>query len=457
NSLGFKEPAFTDHPDRRIDGRFAVADEARDFVGVGTTTNREFLPRDVQVAVYTVGTPSHVRVFEWLYPDLDWLGGLLRPLSPARGAGGPDLRFLGWRAAPLRLSARIANDSAQPGLLGVRQLRFAGWRAWLDGTRVEVGVPAYVPEQQMSPGFMVIQVPPGEHTVDLAFGPSSLRLVALGITLASGLAGAGLVLWLARRVRGASGALGAPRARWLVPLGGALFAALVTYACWRAARPMFGRFAALPVPAPQRQPSGAWHAPDLAGPFGGGLVVNVAEAVRTGQAQVSSPTGAALGGDRFVDVRFLTVTDADALRGAAGTSRRQWLYLHPPASVSVDVALPPRGAGRQLWFQAALALDPGMWDAPVGDGVRFTVSVTPVSGGALALVLDQTVNPRATAEHRKFVPVVADLSPWAGRTVRLTLATDPRDETSFDWAGFANPVITVVDTARDPLSRLAAR
>ena len=72
-------------------------------------------------------------------------------------------------------------------------------------------------------------------------------------------------------------------------------------------------------------------------------------------------------------------------------------------------------------------------------------------------VLDRVLNPRASAEHRRFVPIVVDLSAWAGRTVRLTLATDPRDETSFDWAGFANPAIAVLDTARDPLSRPTAR
>ena len=461
NSLGAKQPPFAEKPDRRIDGRYVVADETRDYVGVGTTTNREFLPRDVQVAVYTPGMPRHIGVFEWLYPDLDWLGGLLRPLNPSRADAGADLRFLGWRVSPLRISARVANDSPQPGLLGVRQLRFAGWRAWLDGKRAEIRVPDYVPEQQMTPGFMVLEIPPGEHTVDLAFGPSPLRLAALGVTLASAVGAAGLLAWLLRR-SGRSGG------RPLVLVAAAVGVLLVTYGCWRAARPMFGRFAALPIPPPQRSAAtGAWAAPDLSGPYGAGLVVNLAEAVRSGHAQISSPTGPTLGPDRYVDVRFLTIVDADPLRGTAGASRRQWLYLHPPSSVSVDVTLPPRGQGRQLWLQAGIALDPGMWNAPLGDGVRFQVSVSPLAppaggpqgvpgttGATGTTVLDETINPRATAEHRKFVPVVADLTPWAGTTVRLTLSTHPRDELSFDWAGWANPVVTVIDSARDPLSRL---
>ncbi len=448
NSLGARRPPLADHPKRQIDAQFIVADERQDFIAAGTTGVREFLPREVQVAEYTHGTPRHVNVFEWLYPDLDWLGGLLRPLAG-------ELRFLSWRAVPLRISARVANESGTAALLGIRQLRFAGWRAWLDGARTDILVPDYLPEQQTSPGFMVVRVPPGEHTVDLAFGPSGAREVALSITLLTAAAGAGLIVWLTR-----SSARGLAGMSLLITVTGAIGVTLIGYACWRAARPVLGRFAALPVPAPQTVGAGAWAAQDLAGSHGGGLVVNVAEAARAGRALVSSPTGSVLGPDRYVDVRFLTVADVDVLRGAAGTSTREWLYLHPPSSVAVDVVLPAR---RQLWFQTALALDPTVWTAPVGDGVRFRATVAPVTpagaatGAAASVLVDRSLNPRANAEDRKFVPVAVDLSPWAGQTVRVTLSTDPRDDLSFDWAGWAQPVISVVDSARDPLPRPPGR
>jgi hypothetical protein len=190
------------------------------------------------------------------------------------------------------------------------------------------------------------------------------------------------------------------------------------------------------------------------------MVVNLAEVTRTGQAQISSPSGSVLGMDRFVDVRYVTVTDADPSRGAAGTSTRQWLYLHPPSDVAIDVTLPRR---TQLWFQAALALDPSVWATDVGDGVRYRATVAPLNSGAAGgatatagpatTVVDQIVDPRTRKEQRRFVPVVADLSPWAGQTVRLTLATDSRQDLSFDWAGWADPIISVVDSDRDPLSR----
>ena len=444
NSLGARRPPLVDQPKRQIDAQFIVADERQDFIAAGTTGVREFLPRDVQVAEYTHGMPRHVNVFEWLYPEADWLGGLLRPL-------GGEIRLLSWRAVPLRISARVANDSASPALLGVRQLRFAGWRAWVDGVRTDTLVPDYVPEQQTSPGFMLVRVPPGGHTIELAFGPSGVREVALATTLLTAVVGAALVMWLTRmNARGVAGL------SLCVSVAAAIAVALIAFACWRAARPAFRRFAALPVPASAAVGTGVWTAPDLSGPHGGGLVVNVAEAARAGRALISSPSGSALGPDRHVDVRFLTVTDADALRGAAGTSRREWLYLHPPSSVAVDVALP---AGRQIWFQAALALDPAVWSAAVGDGVRFLATVSPAAlgGGPPTVVLDRSLNPRANAEDRKFVPVAVDLSRWAGQTVRLTLSTEPRDDLSFDWGGWADPVISVVDSARDPLSTLPGR
>jgi hypothetical protein len=201
------------------------------------------------------------------------------------------------------------------------------------------------------------------------------------------------------------------------------------------------------VPAPGAA-NGVWQAPDLSR-WGDGLLVNVAEAVGSGQARIASPSGAAIGRDKYVDVRQLTVVDADRGRGLAGASRRQWLYMHPPSSVSVDVALP---AGREVWFNAALALDPEAWSAAAGNGVVFQAFVTRLSGteaaGQPTAVLDRTIDPRSSVEHRRWVPAEVDLTAWAGSTIRLTLRTDPRGDLANDWAGWANPVVVVRDFAR---------
>ena len=434
NSVGDHDRQLRYVQQRVIDGRAVVADELRDTVGAGTTSNREFLPTEVQIAVYTVGFPRGRPIYERLYPEADWLGGVAYPLEG-------DLRVLGWHAGPLRLSVRVANDGPDTARLGIRQLRFAGWRAWLDGRRVPIDAAPYIPEQQISPGFMVVDVPPGEHAVNLAFGPSPARFAGLALTVAGALAATAALAWLARRLAGP----GRPGLGLAVAVGGFLAATGVVYLAWRAVRPAFGRFAVETAPV-ARPVNGVW-APLVAD--GAGLLVNVAEAVRTGNARVESPTGPALGPDRFVDLRYLTVTDPDLDRGAAATSRRHWLFMHPPAHVSLDVAVP---VGRQVWLQAGLALDPAMWLAPAGDGARFQALVSRLDAagreGPPAVVLDRVINPRARTEHRRWVPVEADLSPWGGSTIRLVLRTLPGDDLNFDWAGWANPVVAVRDFAR---------
>ncbi|HEX2515939.1 MAG TPA: hypothetical protein VH257_14625, partial [Chloroflexota bacterium] len=428
-----------DREARRVDGTNVVWDERRDPKTVGTTSGREFLPRQVDVPLFARGAFRYRDVMERLYPEADWLGGRLTPLSG-------ELRFLSWRAEPLRLTARIANDGPAPARVGVRQLDFPGWRAWLDGQPVAIEHAPYVPEQQAAPGFIVIGVPPGEHTVGLAFGPSPPRAIGGALTL---LAVAGLALVLATRRRIA------PLARGAALVAAVLVGALV----WRGARPALAPFAHVPLPAPAQGPGGdgVWRAPDLEGNAAGwglnprtGLLVNLAEAVRGDRAAVNSPSGSERGPGRFVDVRQQVVVDEDdPLRGASGTTRRQWLYLHPPSEVALDVALP---AGRQTWLQGALALDPEVWNAPSGDGVRYLVAVAALDSrgqpGPPSTVFERALNPRARTEERQWVPVEVDLSAWAGQTVRLTLRTEPREDLTHDWAGWGNPVLVVREQAR---------
>jgi hypothetical protein len=432
NHLGDREFVFKPEPDHTVDGRTVFADEYKDLMGVGTTSNREFLPREVFIATYTLGNPRGRNVYERLYPETEWIGGLFYPLSG-------DVRLLGWRAAPLRIGLRLVNDSQTTARIGVRQLRFPGWRAWIDGEPAPIAVVPYVPEQQASLGFMVLDVPPGEHTLSVVFGPTDLRLGALLVTVATGLVAGGALILLVGRRRG-----------WSLRTTGLLLAApalLGVAVVWRAAWPMVGPLAAAPAPA-ARQQAGIWSVPDLH-PGEGALLVNVAEAVATGRAWITSPSGGSVGPGRHVDVRQLTVDDGDPDRGVAATSRRQWLYLHPPSSVSLDVALP---AGRTTWFQSTLAMDPQMWGSDVGDGVRYLVTIAPLDRegrpGQAEAVLDKTVNPRAEKDHRRWVPVEADLSRWAGQVVRVTLSTLHLGDLNYDWSGWGQPTIAVRETDR---------
>jgi hypothetical protein len=105
-----------------------------------------------------------------------------------------------------------------------------------------------------------------------------------------------------------------------------------------------------------------------------------------------------------------------------------------------------------VWFQSALALSPEAWLTEVGDGVRFQVLVSTLDAAGAetgqTIVLDEQVNPRAQSSHRRWLPAAADLSRWAGSTVRVRLQTHPRADLTYDWSGWANPVIFVRETAR---------
>ena len=60
-------------------------------------------------------------------------------------------------------------------------------------------------------------------------------------------------------------------------------------------------------------------------------------------------------------------------------------------------------------------------------------------------MVDVALNPRARGEQRRWVDVVADLGPWAGRRVRLTLRTEGRQDPTNDWAGWGAPAVVRLD------------
>ncbi|HEX9440335.1 MAG TPA: 6-pyruvoyl-tetrahydropterin synthase-related protein, partial [Roseiflexaceae bacterium] len=80
-----REVPWSDDPRRpvggQINGRTVWIEEGDKFGGTGTTSGGEFTPRSVEIAVYTAGQRRGRPVFERLYPEADWLGGLFQPLS----------------------------------------------------------------------------------------------------------------------------------------------------------------------------------------------------------------------------------------------------------------------------------------------------------------------------------------------------------------------------------------
>jgi hypothetical protein len=123
----------------------------------------------------------------------------------------PIVQVLRWR--PAEFAARVTAPVSFP--LALHRFFFPGWQAWTDGQ----AVPVY-PSGEL--GLVTVDMPAGDHTVELRFGDTPLRRLANGLSLLS------LGIWLM---------LALPMLRrrpWLAGL--LLLAVLVAVAAWGMAR-----------------------------------------------------------------------------------------------------------------------------------------------------------------------------------------------------------------------------
>jgi hypothetical protein len=85
-------------------------------------------------------------------------------------------------------SAKLTVQSPNPFRARHLSFYFPGWRAWIDGERVDI-----VPSDP--DGLITFEVPEGRHTVRVGFGETKLRLGADGISLLSIIALGVLTVW----------------------------------------------------------------------------------------------------------------------------------------------------------------------------------------------------------------------------------------------------------------------
>ena len=390
-----------DQPANRVvDGARLRLDETGRYGG-GTTSSGEFLPRSVWWAIYTPGIRRSTEIYERTYPEREWIGGLVRP-----HAGTLDVH--GLYSGPNWLAADVV--ALMPGTLAFRRLDFPEWQAFVDGRPATAYPVPYHLGEQARLGFLLVDVPPGQHRVWLQFRPSALRLVAQLITAAT-LAGAGVVFLVLTWRKVAGGQAPVRRAAGTLAAGLGLLSAgvLVTVFSLQAIRP------------PPAHPPAASRL----------LVLDVIEEVRAGRARFASSGGPTLG--THLDLRRLALQGQD----------RRWLYAHPESEVTVTLTVPPHA-----WLETALALHPDSWETPVGDGVRYSVAVRRSGDGEPRVIWERHLNPRAHAWEREWNEVRVDLRPFAGQTVELTLRTDFADESSYDWAGWGTPIVVIDRSAR---------
>ena len=140
-----------------------------------------------------------------------------------------------------------------------------------------------------------------------------------------------------------------------------------------------------------------------------------------------------------------TWTLFDPIAGQDDT--RLVLYEHPPESgkeeIVYRVEVPRAGA-----LRFAIALSPEIWSPERGDGTTFQVYVAePETAQEGQFVFVRYINPKHNPSDRRWRNFLVDLSPWAGRTVNLSLITEggPAGDWAFDWGGWAELQVVSVE------------
>ena len=91
-------------------------------------------------------------------------------------------------------------------------------------------------------------------------------------------------------------------------------------------------------------------------------------------------------------------------------------------------------------FETQVGFLPRAWETPGADGARFRVSLQRETGPAVML-LESDVNPAANAPEQRWLSVSADLAPYAGEKVALSLQVLPHANATRDYAMWGNPLV----------------
>ena len=115
----------------------------------------------------------------------------------------------------------------------------------------------------------------------------------------------------------------------------------------------------------------------------------------------------------------------------AGGVKEDAIFEHPlnpglEASIDYELVLPPVQTNETLTFAFDVALSDGI-DLKQGDGVRFSVRVD----GEAVFARDW--------QQCAWQSFAVDLGRWAGKKVKLSLRTDCRQNSAYDWALWGNP------------------
>ncbi len=129
--------------------------------------------------------------------------------------------------------------------------------------------------------------------------------------------------------------------------------------------------------------------------------------------------------------------------------KRTVLLEHPTetgkAEIIYRVDVPAEGA-----LSFAIGLSPEVWAQDYGDGVNFQIFINQTdTNDSGQFIFNRYINPKVNPNDRRWLNFIVDLTPWARQTVDLSFITEngPANDWNFDWAGWADPKIIVIDPA----------
>jgi hypothetical protein len=117
---------------------------------------------------------------------------------------------------------------------------------------------------------------------------------------------------------------------------------------------------------------------------------------------------------------------------------RAVIFQHPDSQLSYTIHPLQNSV---LKFSTALSND--VWRSGTGDGVQFDIYIT--SNNVSSQIFSEYIDPKNILEDRRWHDQEVDLSPWAGKTITITFTTNcgPKNDCSYDWAGWGEPRIEI--------------
>lgn len=120
------------------------------------------------------------------------------------------------------------------------------------------------------------------------------------------------------------------------------------------------------------------------------------------------------------------------------------IFMHPESSAEYLLNLPEIKKDQTIWLTFSIGMLPQSW-LMEGDGVQFVVNL--ISDGESNTIFESYIDPKQNLDDRYWHPMILDLTEHQGTTISIVLKTEagPNNDNRFDWAGWGDPAIIVID------------